>query len=215
MIEDVDRDLFRKCMPHFDTHPIVFDIGAHMGHYTMFVLGIIPTADCYLFEPNSYLLKDFNGGGVFSYAVCNSNDNKVFHIPPKQNDELSSLYKRGVFDQTGWTETDVQCITVDRFCELMDVDSIDYLKADVEGSEFEVLKGCKYMLSNKKIKFLQIEYGGTYHDAKITFTEIISFAHLYGYHIYELIDGNLIEATHSNFIEDYRYQNFILTYLPC
>lgn len=218
MIEDFDRDLFKKCMPYFNKPPVIFDIGAHEGHYTKFVLETIPDADCYLFEPNTYLLKDIKGINVqyYGYAVSNNNEDKTFYIPPKQNDELASLYKREVFNEIGWTEKTVQCVAIDYFFyELINLAGIDYLKIDVEGAELDVLNGCPSMMRNKKIKFIQIEYGGTYKDAGITFIQIIQTANLFGYRVYELIENKFSEVTEEKFKEDYRYCVFLLTYLPC
>lgn len=215
MIEDFDRDLFKKCMPYFDKPPVIFDIGAHEGHYTKFVLETIPDADCYLFEPNIDLLKDFNNANIYGFAVSDVSEEQTFYIPPKKNDELSSLYKREVFNDTGFITKEVACVTVDLFCISMKISKVDFIKVDVEGAELDVLNGCPSMMRDKKIKFIQIEYGGTYKDAGITFIQIIQTANLFGYRVYELIKNNFSEVTEENFIEDYRYGVFLLTYLPC
>lgn len=216
MIEDFDRDLFKKCMPYFDKPPAIFDIGAHEGHYTKFVLETIPGADCYLFEPNERLYHTLCGyKKVFLLAVSDKNGMKTFYSCPKENDELSSLYKREVFSQTGCQESVVYCTSIDSFSLENVIKEIDYVKVDVEGAELDVLSGCPSMMRNKKIKFLQIEYGGTYKDAGITFVQIIQTANLFGYRVYELVKNNFTEVTEENFVEDYRYGVFLLTHLPC
>lgn len=216
MIEKFDTDLFKRCMPYFDKPPVIFDVGAHEGHYTKFVLEIIPDADCYLFEPNANInLPSYFK--TYQYAVCDTNEDKIFYIPlEKKNDELSSLYKRAVFKDLGWIEEEiVQCITIDHFSQLMKIPEIDFIKVDVEGAELDVINGCPSMMRDKKIKFIQVEYGGTYPDAGIKFTQVINTANLFGYKVYELIDNRFNEVTIENFIEDYRYSVFVLTYLPC
>lgn len=228
MIEDFDRDLFKKCIPYFDKLPVIFDIGAHEGHYTKFVLETITDADCYLFEPNEKLFKNLwktfqynemvrKPPNVFTspFAISDREGYKIFFNCPKANDELSSLYKRKVFNDTGFEETEVQCTSIDLFSTLFKVQEIDYIKVDVEGAELDVLNGCHSMMRDKKIKFIQIEYGGTYKDAGITFKQIIQTANLFGYRVYELVKNNFTEVTEENFIEDYRYGVFLLTYLPC
>lgn len=216
MIEDFDRDLFKKCMPYFDKPPVIFDIGAHEGHYTKFVLEMIPDADCYLFEPNERLYHTLCGyKKVFQLAICDRNGARTFYSCPKANDELSSLYKREVFEQTGCAESFVYGDSIDGFCFSMSIEEIDYMKVDVEGAELDVLNGCPSMMRNKKIKYIQIEYGGTYKDAGITFVQIIQTANLFGYRVYELVKNKFSEVTEENFTEDYRYGVFLLTYLPC
>lgn len=216
MIEDFDRDLFKKCMPQFGEHPVIFDVGAHEGHYTEFVLERIPDADCFLFEPNLELAGKLNKyKNVYALGISNSYCYKPFYIPPKLNDELASLFKRDVFKEIGFETKTVPCTSIDSFWLLNTISKIDFMKVDVEGSELDVLNGCKYMLSNKNIKFIQIEYGGTYQDAHITFKQILSFAEDFGYKVYELIENNFNQITEENFVEDYRYGVFLLTYLPC
>lgn len=215
MIEDFDRDLFKKCMPYFDKPPVIFDIGAHEGLYTKFVLQTIPDADCYLFEPNIDLLKDFKNGNIYGFAVSDVSEEQTFYIPPKKNDELASLYKREVFNDTGFITKEATCVTVDLFCISMAISKVDFIKVDVEGAELDVLNGCPSMMRNKQIKFLQVEYGGTYKDAGITFKQVIETAALFGYSVYELVNNELLPVTPINFIEDYRYNVFLLTYIKC
>lgn len=215
MVEDLDRDLFKKCIPFFDKRPVIFDIGAHEGHYTNFVIETIPDAYCYLFEPNIDISRKlYKYKNVFELAISSYNGYKSFYVPPKENDELSSLFKRDVFKQTGYETRVVPCTSLDSFCLLNTISKIDFIKVDVEGGELEVLKGGEYNLANTNIKFMQIEYGGTYRDANITFNEVISFLKDFNYRVYELIENKFVEITEENFIEDYRYTNFISTYLP-
>lgn len=203
-------------MPYFDKPPVIFDIGAHEGHYTKFVLETIPDADCYLFEPNRELTSRFLiRKRVFNWAIADYVGVTRFFTCPTKNDELSSRYKRDVFNETGFVETEVPCITVDCFSLDHKINEVDYIKVDVEGAELDVLNGCPSMMRNKKIKYIQIEYGGTYKDAGITFIQIIQTANLFGYRVYELVKNKFSEVTEENFTEDYRYGVFLLTYLPC
>lgn len=212
MIEDFDKNLFKKCLPHFGKSPVIFDVGAHEGKYSEFVTRLVPDAKCYMFEPNIELaLKT----GAYSLAISDHNGFVPFYIPPKKNDELSSLYKREVFKQTGYEKIEVACTSIDSFCLSGGIKEIDYVKVDVEGAELDVLNGCKEMMMLRKIKFIQLEYGGTYPDAGITFAQVIETAASLGYNIYELVDNEFNLITTDNFIEDYRYAVFLLTYIQC
>src|SRR5690606_7492374 len=102
-------------------------------------------------------------------------------------------------------------ITIDYFLEDNKIEIVDFVKIDVEGAELDVLNGAIKSMTLKKIKFLQVEYGGTYLDAGIKFTDVIKFVHSVGYKVFEKTD-TWKEVTLDNFIEDYRYQNFLLTY---
>lgn len=137
---------------------------------------------------------------------------KTFYECIGEADELSSTYNREVFSDVEHREDIKNCYTVDAFCESINLDFIDFLKIDVEGAELDVLKGSVKMLREERIMFLQVEYGGTYPDAGITFIDVINFIEPYDYNIYELVEGSLQKITKANFIEDYRFTNFLITY---
>lgn len=216
MIEDFDKSIFKKCLPMFGEKPVVFDVGAHKGAYTDFVLDQIPGADVYLFEPNPDLFKLLEWRkNAFPYAVADGPGQLTFFKCPTKNDELSSLYKRTIFEETGFEKVNVGVTSVDFFCKHYGVDEIDFLKVDVEGAEKDVISGCANMLALKKIKFIQFEYGSTYLDSGIHLTDIITMAGIAGYKTYELIADKFNEVTENNFVDDYRYTVFLLTYLQC
>ena len=51
----------------------------------------------------------------------------------------------------------VSTITLDSFVKKNKIKSIDLLKIDIEGSEYELLKGAKNMLKRGKIKIILVE----------------------------------------------------------
>jgi len=55
----------------------------------------------------------------------------------------------------------VPVTTLDLFTTQIGVDKIDVLKIDVEGFDFEVLKGAKQLLNEKRIKVIIVETPGT------------------------------------------------------
>ena len=48
-------------------------------------------------------------------------------------------------------------MTVDNFVKKKKINSIDILKIDIEGSEYELLKGAKNTLKRNKIKIILVE----------------------------------------------------------
>lgn len=215
MIEDFDKDLFKKCMPFFSEKPIILDIGAHKGAYTDFVLSILPKAECYLFEPNEELFNALKVvyKNVSPFAVCEEPGIKIFNLCQKKNDELSSLYNRKIFDEIGSESVAVKCTSIDSLSICNSFDQIDFVKIDVEGAEKDVIVGAGAMMHDKKIKFIQFEYGSTYIDANIKFVDILKLAMIFGYKCYEIINTKLSNVTEENFMNDYRYSVFLLTYI--
>lgn len=214
MIEDFDINLFKKCKPLFSDRPVIFDIGAHKGAYTDFVLQEIPSADCYLFEPNPALFEALkHRKNSFNYAINNLYGDQDFYKCPSKNDELSSLHKRPIFDETGFERITVPTTYIDKFCIAESIEEVDFIKVDVEGSEISVVAGAKNMMALKKVKFIQVEYGGTYIDAGVQFSDLINLSNDLEYKVYELAGNKLSEVTKENFVNDYRYSIFLLTYL--
>jgi FkbM family methyltransferase len=211
MLEQIDKDIFIHCLPHICNNPTVFDIGAHKGHYTSFVKEARPSAVVYLFEPNADLAATIKHDNVHNVAVSDGVYKILFHQCESKNDELSSVYEREVFNDIETSAIEVPAITIDYFLEDNKIKIVDFVKIDVEGAELDVLNGAIKSMTLKKIKFLQVEYGGTYPDAGIKFTDVIKFVNSLGYKVFEKADA-WTEVTIDNFIEDYRYQNFLLTY---
>lgn len=213
MIEAPEKILFQFAKPFLPAKPVIFDVGAHKGSYTEYVLSEIPDADCFLFEPNKYLCSFLKSKyKAFNTLVGATSGPKDFYECEGKADELSSMYKRPVFDELQLTAGKVGCITIDQFCSDMSIEQIDLLKIDVEGAELDVLKGAEKMLWGKRISFLQVEYGGTYPDAGITGLQVVQYLNELGYKVYELVGDKLILVTPENFVEDYRYTNFLVTF---
>lgn len=213
MLTDDEKILLNIASKYLHKQPVIFDVGAHKGCYTEYALSIIPDANCFLFEPNAELFEQLNKKyNAFSIVLGEMNGIKPFYECIGDADELSSTYNRGVFAEVEHKSEPKKCYTVDYFCECTNIESIDLLKIDVEGAELDVLRGAEKMLRDQKIMFLQAEYGGTYPDAGITFIDVINFIDPYGYNIYELVEGSLKKVTNGNFIEDYRFANFLITY---
>lgn len=216
MLTSEEKIIFAKVIPHLPPNPVIFDVGAHKGEYTDYVKSIIPNADCYLFEPNKELYEGLKMKGykVSEHILCDRVGNKTFYTCKGKADEMSSTYKRSVFDQVQCeVQLSVQCRTVSWFCANRKIDTIHFIKIDVEGAELDVLKGAKRMLSKKRILFAQVEYGGTYPDAGITFKQVIEYLEKFDYKVYELKGDELSLLTTENFIEDFRFANFLITYL--
>lgn len=213
MLEAPEKILFQFAKPFLPAKPVIFDVGAHKGGYTEYVLSEVPDANCFLFEPNTELYKELDKKyNAFNILLGEIKGVKTFYQCANKADELSSTYRREVFSEVEYNTEIKKCYTVDDFCESANIDHIDLLKIDVEGAELDVIKGALMMLDDKKITFLQVEYGGTYPDAGITGLQVIQYVNELGYNIYELVGDKLMPVTPENFIEDYRYTNFLVTF---
>ncbi len=213
MLTPDEIKIFNLCDPLLPPSPVVFDVGAYKGGYSEMVISKFRLAKLFLFEPNDQLcneLKAKHGDQkVFNFLLSHWQGKQSFYRCLDKGDELSSSYNREIFSEVENVEETKPCTYVDLFCLEHEILFIDFLKIDVEGSELDVLKGSEEMLKNKCIRFIQVEYGGTYLDAGITFEQVIQFVGQFGYKVYELINNKLQPI--QNFIEDYHFSNFLIT----
>ncbi len=160
---------------------IVFDVGANKGEYSELWLNERNGNKSFkilIFEPAKALAKDlmnkFKNFPVLVFNVAfgeKTGESVLFSDSPGSG--LASLLNRDLGHLRAslhFTET-VMVTTLDSFCEKNQIEKIDFLKLDVEGYEFSVLKGAAAMLKNKKIRFIQFEFGGTDIDARVFFKD--------------------------------------------
>lgn len=201
---------------NINAKPFIFDIGANRGNYTDFVLSLFPNAKMLLIEPNDMwvgeLSKKYFGNTdiqIWNTLVGKNTDDTMFYYFTNNNDQLSSIYERPVFSDLPMKKVFKNCTTIDSIIE-QGIDFVDFIKVDTEGAEFDVLKGAAKSLSGKKIKFIQIEYGGTYPDAGITMKEVIEFVKCFGYWVYSY-DKKFTKLDPKTFIEDFHYDNYLIS----
>jgi len=199
---------------------IAFDIGAHYGEWTSNVRKFYSRCVVHAFEP---LPKAFKALCInqpeyltvpINYAV--SCDNGITDFWEYTNQpHLSTMYKRSSFHMArhGVPEpllTSAKKISLDSYCSTCEIDHIDFLKIDAEGSEFDILKGAYDLLDQQKIKYIQFEYGGCFRDAGITLKEVYLYLNSFGY------KTGLISVQGVSFIkecipamENHEYGNFL------
>lgn len=134
--------------------PIIFDCGANIGLYTLRA-ATYGTSKIFSFEPNPV---------VFKRLVKNIQANNFQNIIPF-NMGLSSTIGRSKLSWhkktscghittnkrvTGPNVVEVELMTLDEVVQRYNINSIDLIKLDVEGSEYEALLGAKKTLSITK-----------------------------------------------------------------
>ena len=152
---------------------------------------------------------------AYQIAISDATDTREFlHYPQNaQASELSSFYMRPIIYDLLNIKPEpitVHCTTVDAFCCEKNIQHIDFLKIDTEGSELAVLRGAERLLKNQCIKHIQFEYGGTYVDAKITLKQVMTLLTRYDYVLFRVFNGGLIHIVRWNdVLENYAYSNYI------
>jgi len=197
----------RKFLEYFisnnTSNKVFFDIGSNHGLFSFPFLS--HDYECYLFEPqkecNDYVYKvaelnRFNPNIVQS-AVSDNSDKRESEFYISQNSYLSSLSKTVLEKLESPTKIIVSLVSIDSYCEkIKKYPSI--IKIDVEGTEFDVIKGAKNLIEEYKPTLL-IEVS---HDNSNK-NKIYEFLELYYYQIFSLKSNEFSKILNlSDFLAD-------------
>lgn len=120
---------------------IVFDLGANIGAFSLYAGQA--ASQVFAFEPEStnfaQLEKNvaLNNGlpiRIFKKAVGGENAFATLHHATLNKGASSLVHKRSSIAET------VEVVTLERMMELCDVSHIDFLKVDIEGSEYALFE---------------------------------------------------------------------------
>jgi len=132
---------------------------------------------------------------VYDLAVSDKVDHKTLIVPTSHqtgNDfntrEWASFNYREVFKEGEISQQIVKTTTIKDFMDEQGIKTIDILKIDTEGHEYECLRGCGEYLYPAFIQNIQLEYGNSYRTDDIGLTEIRNMLEGRGYSLYVLME---------------------------
>ena len=127
---------------------VIYDIGAHIGIGSLFLASKYPNARFYGFEPlpanyNVCALnyENLSGSQAFPWAISSASGTAAFRFG--ERDLRGGCLAGGPppFSRALDDQVEVQVRSVQDLVETQKLAPPDFLKIDVEGAEFEVLKG--------------------------------------------------------------------------
>jgi FkbM family methyltransferase len=194
---------------------VAFDVGANLGNWTMQALAIQPSLRIYAFEPVSHLFESIHQRFAGDKRVICTNvvladqaGQSEIYLDRKWSGS-NSLFCRGLFSEFR-TET-VTAATGDAFVVEHRLGAVDFLKLDVEGAEVKVIQGFRETFARRQIGLCQLEYGGTYIDARVFLRDIFTFADQVGYGVAKLLPSRVRFLEHYDpTLENFKYANFLL-----
>lgn len=182
---------------------VVLDIGAFFGLYGMISSKASSTAEIHCFEPfpaNAEMLQQFVKANdlenvqLQQKAVSDEVGTSSFHIPVSRSAKLPDIgsltdrFENGRYADRDFESIDVECCTIDSFCEQQGIETVDLMKIDTEEAELQVVQGgsktlqtsspdilCEVVFSNPSMKDLE---------------ELLKS---FGYRFYALTDGRIRE----------------------
>lgn len=137
-----------------DSNTVFYDVGANIGYYSFKFSNV--ARKIYSFEPNPYLVNKITtiieqnkiqNIKLYPIALSNVKDKLKLKIQ-FENHALSTFLD---LDQKSYIETEVAVETLDNIISENNCENPTLIKVDVEGFEYNVLKGYKLMYEAKPI----------------------------------------------------------------
>lgn len=161
-----------------------FDVGANVGYYSFIASSLVgKTGKVFAFEPSNIAYHAFMGNiknikiesdnkmyniYVSNFALGEKEDDMELFSADGLPDNIYNIHSPSFLnrkDQHYLKEGNIginmgfkHVTTLDAFCKTCNIDHIDFIKIDVEGMEFPVLKGMKSLLDNKQVDYIMIEF---------------------------------------------------------
>jgi FkbM family methyltransferase len=142
---------------------VVFDVGAHIGYYTLLSSEIVGSAGKVVaFEPdpkNSYYLR--------KHICINRTDNVTIVNKAVTENDGYTCFEQGSGTGTGHVSGTgslrIETISIDSYIEKTGVVPA-FIKIDTEGAEVMVLNGAKRLLSSKRPVIFLSTHGKSIHE---------------------------------------------------
>lgn len=166
---------------------IVFDIGAYIGVYTFTASEIVTAGHVYTFEPDprsaQRIRRALHRGDVQNITLCQAavGDTTQAEVtiiltsyPPQSTIKASEMTPQGEI-------VSVPVWSIDDYCGIAAVQTVDFMKIDVEGAELGVLHGAAETLQTHHPELLielhaplARQFGHTIHDV-VMFLEDLGY----------------------------------------
>lgn len=182
---------------------VVFDVGANVGNYTKAVYKSLDgRAIIHAFEPSKKTYESLckNASGLKSVVLNNFGFGRAVETltlyTNRERSGLASVYQRDLgYTGISMDKTEeIRLSTIDSYCHENEINHIHFLKLDIEGHELSALMGAAQVLANKKIDFIQFEFGGANIDSHTFFRNFYQLLES-DYKIYRILKNGLTEIS--------------------
>lgn len=172
---------------------IFIDVGANIGIYSLLAAAVIKKGKIYSFEPVTSVLDDLyqnislNGLGDMIEVVEKVVSDKTGYSEFIAED--ISEYSHITSNKTA-NSLSLPSVRLDDFCRNKKISFVDIIKIDVEGAEFQVLKGLEDYLKRGKVGTLIIELNRTNQFFGKRSSGIIEYLRKLNYNVFKFNKNN-------------------------
>ena len=202
-------ELVKKYLPD---NPFIVDAGAYEGHESVLMAQLWPKGCVFSFEPVPEIFNilirvtdKYSNIKRFPIALSSSNGSAKFYLseepeipnipsqsgslrPPKEHLNYSgTCFKRQI---------SVPTITFDRWAEQNEIEKIDFLWLDMQGTELDMLKASPKILKTVKAIFTEVEFVEAY-EGQALYKEIKSWLESEGFTMIAKDFGNPLDRNNG------------------
>jgi FkbM family methyltransferase len=200
-----EADLQRRVARHHAKHRsgenlVAVDVGANLGEWTLSMLDAAKAAgvqtSVHSFEPVPIVHEE-----LLKRIAASPDADRVHCVPKCVGSEPGSAEMnlceglagshsvvRGV---EGAETVTVPVTTIEAYCRENGIDSVDLLKIDAEGFDFEVILGALPLLREGKVGVLQFEYNMCWIDGRRFLKDVFDLAEELGLCVGKLVGGGI------------------------
>ena len=206
-----------------NTNFVLFDGGANIGEYTKTLVNIFGDSNytIHSFEPskktyeilyNNLSDSKYSEGIILNnFGLSNEKSTQTLYSN-KEASGMASLFQRNlayrniVMDKV----EEVPLSTIDIYCSENNIKQIHFLKLDIEGNELNALNGAERMIKERRIQFIQFEFGGTNIDSRTYFKDFWEKLSS-EYNFYRIVENGIYPITsYREIFEIFTTINFLL-----
>ncbi len=157
-----EKDVIMKMSAFQPTR--MLDVGAHIGEYTKTWVKIMPDTEIHAFEitPSTFaiLSENIHDHNVRLNPFGLASFDGSIEVNCYPDFRWNSCYQRPESDLSSKAKViQAKVMKGSSYMKKHNIGSIDFLKMDVEGAEYEILLGFQKRLKDASIKVIQFEYG--------------------------------------------------------
>jgi FkbM family methyltransferase len=193
----------------------LFDVGAYRGQWSRAILDQVSDARLFLFEPQAacapFLAIE---GAVLTQAAVGEKDGRATLYSAGNGEPSASLHERKdtYFQRQSFASNEVPVISIDSFMEAHDIQTVDFMKMDIEGHELFALRGAVHALASGAIRAMSFEFGSGNINSRTFFRDYWDLLTNYGYEVYRVLPrGRILRV--SRYDEDLEYFRGVSNYV--
>ena len=170
--ENGEYDLIKKISKlKFET---IFDVGSNLNGWTLVANKFFPEASIHTFEisETSYVsakMDPTNKKIIQNNFGLGDKNEFIKYKDYGKNSQINTTILDSNFHDNGSTSYELKKTRIEtgsKYCDKNNIDFIDFIKIDAEGSDHLVLNGFMDFLDRKAVRLIQFEYGYANGDAK-------------------------------------------------